>query len=190
MLTSRFENALVFAFNLHQTQKRKSTNVPYFAHLMGVTALVLEAGGDEDTAIAALLHDAVEDQGGRSTLEKIQKQFGDRVAEIVDECTDSYTIPKPPWLERKKHYILNIRSASPEARLVSLADKLYNVRSIIDGLRQYGVETWKRFNGGREGTLWYYRALLIEFHQTGNDLLTENYTRAVEEMEKLAGLNL
>jgi GTP pyrophosphokinase len=153
---------------------------------MGVTALVLEAGGDEDTAIAALLHDAVEDQGGMPTLEKIRERFGVRVADIVDHCTDSYTTPKPPWLERKEQYIVKLRKAPPEARLVSIADKLYNVRTIIDGIRQSGDEVWRRFNGGKEGSLWYYQILLDEFRQTGADPITETYARAVDEMIQLA----
>src|SRR3989304_3553459 len=126
MLTSRFEKALVYAFNLHKDQTRKSLTVPYFAHLMGVAALVLEAGGDEDTAIAALLHDAVEDHGGLPTLEAIRGLFGDHVGDIVDQCTDAYTYPKPPWRARKEQYISKLRSVSLEARLVSVADKLYN----------------------------------------------------------------
>ncbi len=106
MLTSRFEDALIYATRLHAGQKRKATQIPYIAHLLGVTALVLEDGGDEDQAIAALLHDAVEDQGGVKILEEIRKFYGDRVADIVDGCTDAYQIPKPPWRERKEQYII------------------------------------------------------------------------------------
>jgi GTP pyrophosphokinase len=185
MLTSRFEDALIFAFNLHKEQTRKSMPVPYFAHLMGVASLVLEAGGDEDTAIAALLHDAVEDHGGLPTLAKIRHHFGERVADIVDHCTDAYTIPKPAWRRRKEQYIEKLRLASPEARLVSVADKLYNVRTINDALRFHGDKVWSRFNGGKEGTLWYYRTLLEVFHLTGSDLITDAYTRALEELEQL-----
>ena len=186
MLTTRFEKALVFAFNLHKNQTRKSSPVPYFAHLMGVASLVLESGGDEDTVIAALLHDAVEDQGGIPTLNKIRRRFGDRVADIVNYCTDAYTTPKPPWRRRKEIYLVKIHLASPEARLVSVADKLYNVRTICDALRLHGEVVWSRFNGGKEGTLWYYRALLEEYRKVGADIITEAYARAVEEMERLA----
>jgi len=186
MLTTRFEKALVFAFNLHKNQTRKSMPVPYIAHLMGVASLVLEAGGDEDTAIAALLHDAVEDQGGIPTLEKIRHRFGDRVADIVNHCTDANTTPKPPWRGRKEQYLAKLHLASPEARLVSVADKLYNVRTICDALRLKGSSVWALFNGGKEGTLWYYRALLDEYRLTGRDVITEVYARAVEEMERLA----
>jgi GTP pyrophosphokinase len=186
MLTTRFEEALVFAFNLHKDQTRKSIPVPYFAHLMGVASLVLEAGGDEDTAIAALLHDAVEDHGGISTLDEIRRRFGDRVADIVDHCTDAYTTPKPPWRGRKEQYLVKLHLAPPEARLVSVADKLYNVRTISDALRLHGEAVWSRFNGGKEGTLWYYHALLDEYRLTSPDLITEAYARAMDEMERLA----
>jgi GTP pyrophosphokinase len=186
MLTSRFEEALIFAFNLHKKQMRKSILVPYFAHLMGVASIVLEAGGDEDTAIAALLHDAVEDHGGIPTLDEIRLRFGNRVAEIVDFCTDAYNIPKPPWRERKEKHLLKLRLASPEARLVSVADKLYNVRTTINALRLDGDKVWGRFNGGKEGTLWYYHSLLDVFNRTGSDLITDEYVHAVEMMEWLA----
>jgi (p)ppGpp synthase/HD superfamily hydrolase len=186
MLTSRFEEALVYAFNLHKKQTRKSISVPYFGHLMGVASLVLEAGGDEDTAIAALLHDAVEDQGGLATLETIRCSFGDRVADIVDICSDTYELPKPPWRERKEKYLAKLRIASADARLVSVADKLYNVRTTIDSLRSDGKHVWSRFNGGKDGSLWYYRALLEIFQMTGSDLLTEEYARAVAILEQLA----
>jgi (p)ppGpp synthase/HD superfamily hydrolase len=186
MLTSRFEKALVFTFKLHKDQTRKSMPVPYFAHLMGVSSLVLEAGGDEDTAIAALLHDAVEDRGGMPILEEIRSLFGGRVADIVDECTDSYNTPKLPWRERKEQYLKKLHHASTEARLVSVADKLYNVRTICDALRLNGDEIWTRFNGGKKGSLWYYHTLLEVYRQTGSDITTEAYARAVEELDKLA----
>ncbi len=186
MLTSRFEEALIFAFNLHKKQTRKSIPVPYFAHLMGVASLVLEAGGDEDTAIAALLHDAVEDQGGYKTLDEIRRKFGERVAGIVDLCSDAYVSPKPPWRERKEETLKKLRDAPADARLVSVADKLYNVRTTILALKSDGNHVWSRFNGGEDGTLWYYRSLLAIFEITGSDLLTEEYARAVAELEQLA----
>lgn len=185
MLTSRFEDALLFAFNIHIDQTRKSTRVPYFAHVMGVTSYVLEAGGDEDTAIAALLHDTVEDGGGLPILEQIRIRFGEHVADIVDHCTDSYTQPRPPWRERKEKYLMKLPTASPEARLVSVADKLYNVRSIIDALRMDGESIWGRFNGGKDGSLWYYRSLLDIFKSTGSDQITDEYARTIALMEQL-----
>ncbi|MBD2297915.1 HD domain-containing protein [Nostoc sp. FACHB-190] len=130
-LTSRFESALVYASRLHATQLRKGSNTPYISHLLSVAALVLEDGGDEDEAIAALLHDAIEDQGGEKTRAEIRQLFGDRVVNIVNGCTDAEVMPKPPWQQRKQAYIEKMRSASPEVRRVSQADKLHNIRSTI-----------------------------------------------------------
>ena len=135
----------------------------YVSHLLIVAGLVLEFGGDEDDAIAGLLHDAVEDAGGRARLEDIEKQFGARVARIVEACSDTDAVPKPPWRQRKHAYIAHLNDASPSARLVSAADKLANVRSIIKDYREIGEALWSRFKGGRDGTLWYYRALADTF---------------------------
>src|SRR5919202_957739 len=151
-LTRRFEEALTFAARLHSAQVRKGTTVPYVSHLLAVAAVALEHGADEDEAIAALLHDAVEDQGGAATREEIRRRFGDRVAEIVDGCTDAETTPKPPWRERKERYVSHIASAPPSVRLVSAADKLHNARSILADLRTCGEGVWDRFRGGKEGT--------------------------------------
>ena len=156
ILSSHFTEALVYATQLHAGQVRKGTQIPYVAHLLGVTALVLEAGGDEDEAIAALLHDAVEDQGGWETLTEIQKRFGDRVADIVEGCSDAYTQPKPPWRERKESYLAHLIDASQEVRRVSLADKLHNARSIYRDLQEYGTDIFEKFKGGKSGTLWYF----------------------------------
>src|SRR5437588_8327976 len=131
LLSTRFEEALVFATQLHREQTRKGTRIPYIAHLLGVTSIVLEHGGNEDEAIAALLHDAIEDQGGASTREEIRRQFGDRVVEIVDGCTDTDVMPKPPWRARKEAYLAHIIEATPSVRLVSAADKLHNARAIL-----------------------------------------------------------
>jgi GTP pyrophosphokinase len=183
-LTKRFEEALVYSTQLHTSQNRKGTNIPYVAHLLGVTSLVLEDGGDEDEAIAALLHDAVEDQGGQKILDAIKRRFGEKVAIIVQGCTDSFTIPKPPWQERKENYIVHLRGAIPEVRRVSLADKLYNARAILKTYRKIGETTWERFTGGREGTLWYYRTLMSIFMQTGDDSMTAELERVVSELER------
>ena len=186
-LTERFEEALVYAFRLHQDQVRKQSRTPYVAHLLSVAALVLEDGGDEDQAIAALLHDAVEDQGGMATLEEIRLRFGENVTIIVDALTDAYTIPKPPWRPRKEAYIAHLHEASPEVRRVSLADKLHNARTILNSVQEEGENTWDRFRGGKEGTLWYYRSLVTVFRSTGDDLLTAELERVVSEIERLAG---
>lgn len=184
-LTERFEAALVYATRLHARQKRKRSDVPYIAHLLGVTSLVLEDGGQEDEAIAALLHDAVEDQGGMESLEEIRQKFGPEVAEIVIALTDSYTDPKPPWRERKEAYIASIRSASPEAMRVSLADKVYNAHAILRDIRQEGAVGWERFNGGKEGTLWYYRRLIQEFETHGSRSLLSELIRIVDHLEQI-----
>jgi len=185
-LGERFEDALIFAGKSHAGQTRKGSTVPYIAHLIGVTSLVLEAGGDEDLAIAALLHDVVEDCGGAPMLKVIRKRFGKRVAKIVDGCTDSDSFPKPPWLERKQTYINHLKKADADTRLVSAADKLHNVRSIVADYRVIGESVWSRFSGGRDGTLWYYRALMDEFQQRKPNRITRELQLAVKELETLA----
>src|SRR5438067_11232330 len=137
-LGNRFNQAVNFASRMHGQQTKKGTEVPYLAHLLGVAALVLEAGGNEDLAIAALLHDVVEDCGGAPMLKEVRRRFGARVANVVDGCTDAYTDPKPPWRERKEKYIARLRKEDKDARLVSAADKLNNVRSIISDYRDVG----------------------------------------------------
>lgn len=186
MLTGRFKAALDYAFELHAHQKRKSTQIPYISHLLGVTSLVLEDSGDEDEAIAALLHDAVEDQGGMPILDEIRARFGERVAQIVDGLTDAYGFPKPPWRERKELYLEHLKSADPAVRRVSLADKLHNARSILASLQTIGPSTWNRFNGGREGTLWYYRSLVEIFQQGEPSFMVTELARVVAEIERLA----
>jgi GTP pyrophosphokinase len=159
-LTARFEEALGFATRLHATQRRKGTDIPYIAHLLGVASLVITHGGNEDEAIAALLHDAVEDQGGRPTLERILEKFEGTVASIVEGCSDSEVEPKPPWKDRKERYLLHLRSASPSVKLVATADKLDNLRTIVADYRMLGTALWSRFNAGYEHQLWYYRGCL------------------------------
>ena len=189
-LTKRFDDAFLLAHALHGTQGRKGTSRPYIAHLMGVTAIVLTHGGDEDQAIAALLHDAVEDSGGAPTLEKIRAQFGERVAQIVEGCTDSDQMPKPPWRARKESYIAHVSTAPAEVQLVSASDKLYNVREILSDFRMIGEEVWRRFHGGRDGTLWYYRALVTAFRASPAapemSRLVDELAREVSELERLA----
>jgi len=155
---------------------------------MGVASLALEFGGDEDIAIAALLHDVVEDCGGAPMLREVRQRFGARVAKIVDGCTDSDSEPKPPWRERKETYIRHLKKADADTRLVSAADKLNNVRSILSDYRNVGESIWERFNGGREGTLWYYRALLEEFLRGKPNRLIPELELAVRELEARAKL--
>jgi (p)ppGpp synthase/HD superfamily hydrolase len=185
-LSERFEQAFRYAFELHRRQLRKGSRTPYLAHLMGVAALVIEDGGSEDEAIAALLHDAPEDQGGLLVLEQIRQRFGDHVAEIVDGCTDTYETPKPPWRARKQRYLEHLRRAKPEVQRVSLADKLHNARSILSDLRGSGDGLWTRFNGGKEGTLWYYRALLEVFRESGPSPMLIAFEEIVSKIEILS----
>ncbi|GAC1465533.1 MAG: HD domain-containing protein [Chamaesiphon sp.] len=185
MLSAQFTQALTFATELHAKQIRKGSEVPYIAHLLGVSSIVLERGGNEDEAIAALLHDAIEDQGGAATREEIRRQFGDRVTEIVDGCTDTDTTPKPPWRQRKEAYIAHIPTASASVRLVSAADKLHNARSILNDYLVLGDLVWNRFTGGKEGTLWYYRSLIEAFRKAGSTPLVDELDRVVSELEQL-----
>jgi (p)ppGpp synthase/HD superfamily hydrolase len=185
ILTKRFEDALRFAAHLHAHQKRKGTSIPYVAHLLSVTSLVLENGGDEDLAIAALLHDAVEDQGGVPILQEIRKRYGERVARIVDGCTDSYVHPKPPWRKRKEDYLTHLRQADADIRLVSLADKLHNARSILRDLRQAGPHSLSRFKGGKSGTLWYYHSLVNIFRDLDDSLMAAELAEVVAEIDSI-----
>ena len=181
--SSRFEAALIFATRLHATQVRKATHIPYIAHILAVTSIAIEHGANEDEAIAALLHDAVEDQGGQATAEEIRRRFGDTVAEIVLACSDTDVTPKPPWRERKAAYIAHARTASASVKLVSAADKLHNMRSILTDYRALGDALWDRFKGGKEGTLWYYRALVGALRDERIAVLVDELERAVSELE-------
>lgn len=186
ILGERFEEALQFAARLHQSQTRKTNDFPYISHLMAVSALVIQDGGSEDEAIAALLHDAAEDQGGEETLTMINALFGEVVAEIVAACSDTLEEPKPPWRERKEKYIEHIRHASPSVHRVALADKLHNARSILRDLREMGSALWGNFNGGKAGTLWYYRTLYEILAESNQGYLIEELGRVIDQIEELA----
>jgi len=184
----KFEAALVYAARLHRDQTRKGSGIPYVNHLLAVAAIVGENGGTEKEVVAALLHDAPEDHGGRARLEEIRERFGDEVAEIVAGCTDTYEDPKPAWQPRKEAYVAHVRTAPPSVRLVSAADKLHNARSILADLRVSGNELWGRFTGGKEGTLWYYRALVGTLGAAGtNAAMVEELGGVVRKIESLAG---
>ena len=185
-LGPKLQRAFAYAAKMHAGQARKGTKVPYLSHLMAVASLVLEAGGDEEMAIAALLHDVVEDCGGMPRLREIRKVFGKRVADIVEGCTDSFGDPKPDWIERKRGYLEEVTHADAETRLVSASDKLHNVRTILADYRKDGDAIWTRFNGKKEGTLWYYRALSDEYTRTPNRI-TRELELAVRELERLCG---
>lgn len=182
----KFEEALLYAARLHRDQTRKGTGIPYVTHLLAVAAIVGENGGTEDEVIAALLHDAPEDQGGKERLEDIRARFGDAVAQIVAGCTDTYEEPKPAWQPRKEAYVERMASAPASVRLVSAADKLHNARSILADLRSLGDDLWDRFTGGKQGTLWYYRALVEAYETAGTNPVVEELDRVVREIEALA----
>jgi GTP pyrophosphokinase len=185
VLTRRFDDALVYAARLHAKQLRKGTLVPYVAHLLATASIALEHGANEDEAIAALLHDAVEDQGGQKTLSAIRKRFGDSVAEIVMGCSDTDRIPKPPWRVRKEAHLRHLRRAPRSVRLVAAADKLHNARSIVADLREQGRVAWERFNAGPEEQLWYYGALVDMFSRKGPRRIAGELRLVVDEMRRL-----
>jgi (p)ppGpp synthase/HD superfamily hydrolase len=169
-LGPRFEEALGYAIEHHRQDRRKQTNIPYAAHLLAVTSLVLEMESSEDEAIAALLHDVIEDGGGIEAEAEIRERFGDDVVRIVLANSDSVSEPKPPWRGRKEAYIAEIAAKRPDELRVSIADKLHNARSILSDYRRHGEGVFTRFAGRREGTLWYYRTLLGAFEVRRADL--------------------
>jgi (p)ppGpp synthase/HD superfamily hydrolase len=183
----KFEEALKYAARIHRDQTRKGTKIPYVTHLLAVAAIVGENGGTEDEVVAALLHDAPEDQGGEARLEDIRERFGGEVADIVAANSDTFEDPKPPWRERKEAYVAHVAQAPRSVRLVSAADKLHNARSVLADLRSLGDDLWPRFNGGKEGTLWYYRTLVEAFEAAGSNPIVEELDRVVGELERLAG---
>lgn len=192
-LSTKFDDALLFASNLHRNQIRKGSGIPYVAHLLSVAGIALEYGADEEEAIAALLHDTIEDQANddvEGLKSRLRETFGTKVLAIVEACTDAEAIPKPPWQRRKEQYIAHLAEASPSVLLVSVSDKLHNARSILSDLRTIGADVWSRFNGGRDGSLWYYRALVTAFEARGRSSLTDELNRVVSEIETLASPSL
>ncbi|AFZ67244.1 HD domain-containing protein [Deinococcus peraridilitoris] len=174
-LSARFESALGYAAQLHAPQKRKGADIPYVAHLLAVTSIALEFGADEDEAIAALLHDAIEDgpENTRRTPADIKAdilyRYGSKVLAVVQGCTDAEPLPgqkKPAWQDRKQAYIEHLQHADASARFVSACDKLHNARSILLDYLTHGETVFDRFTGKRDGTLWYYQALVETFQRT------------------------
>lgn len=181
MLTERFDAALAYARAAHSDQTRKGTRVPYLSHLMAVSALVLEAGGDEDQAIAGLLHDTIEDAG--ATEVALAERFGPRVARIVAECSDhSGGARKPGWKTRKDAYLASIATKSEDAVLVTACDKLHNATAILEDLRTAGPSVFARFTAGRDGTLWYYTELARALSTRRPGALADRLTRVVADM--------
>lgn len=188
-LTERYLDALRLAYKLHSGHFRKHKHVPYLSHLMSVSSLVLENGGSENEAIAALLHDAVEDQGGRATLNLIKDQFGPDVSSLVEACTDAATIPKPPWKERKEAFLKSLQNAPEAVMRIVMADKLHNLRAIYrDLVLSDGSDlAWEIFTGGKEGTLWYYRSLEQIFQAQPHSFLRKEYTDLYDQVAAIAG---
>lgn len=185
MHMSRLPAALAYAAELHATQRRKGSEIPYVSHLLAVTSLVLEHGGDEDEAIAAALHDAVEDQGGAATRAEILRRFGERVTRIVDALTDTDQTPKPPWQARKQAYLDGLETVDRSALLVCAADKLHNLRSIVTDYRALGEALWPRFSGGREGAVWYFRSVTGLLERRLGGPLVQELVDALGELDAL-----
>lgn len=185
-LGPKFSEAFQLALQLHERQRRKGTEIPYISHLMAVASIALENGATEDQAIAALLHDGPEDQGGQAVLTEIERRFGPEVARIVLGCTDNLTPEKQDWRPRKEAHITHLLMAPDDVRLVTAADKLHNARSLLVDFRRDGDATWQRFAGKKTGTLWYYRTLTNLFLELGPDRIAHELHLVVSELERLA----
>lgn len=182
-LTRRFEDAFVYALHVHAAQRRRGTRTPYISHLMAVAAIVLEHGGDEDLAIAALLHDAVEDAGGRPRLRDIRSRFGDRVAATVEGCTD-FGDPDRAYPQRRREYVQHLREASADVRMVALADKVHNASRILADYREEGDALWRRFHGAKDEILSYYESLVEAFRDETGALARELARTIAELLER------
>ena len=186
-LTARFHDAVRYAHEAHGGQLRKGSGAPYLSHLLAVASIVLEDGGGEDEAIAALLHDAAEDQGGRPRLEDIRSRFGNAVARIVEDCTDSWSEPKEPWVERKAAYIQHARKLPMSSLRVSAADKVHNAYSILRDLRTVGERVWERFNATPDDVLAYYESLVRAYREAGGGPLVDELDRIVRGIQREMG---
>ena len=186
-LSGRFDDAFGYAHQVHKEQKRKGTNAPYIGHLIGVTSIVLDDGGTEDEAIGALLHDAAEDHGGRSRLDEIRGRFGDAVARIVEDCTDSWETPKKAWAERKREYVEHARTLPPSSLRVSAADKVHNTYAILRDLRNMGEAVWDRFNAKPDDVMAYYEGLVRAYRAAGGGRLVDELDRIVRGIRREMG---
>ena len=186
-LTRRFDEAFAYAHEVHRTHIRKGNGAPYIGHLIGVASIVIDDGGTEDEAIAALLHDAPVDRGGRERLEDIRARFGDAVAKIVEDCTDSWTMPKAPWAERKKKYAEHARTLDAASLRVSAADKVHNAYAILRDLRNVGDTVWERFNASADDIMAYYQSLVRSYKEAGGGRLVDELDRIVRAIEREMG---
>ena len=186
-LSRRFDDALLYAHAAHATQTRKGTSAPYIGHLLGVASIVIDDGGGEDEAIAALLHDAAEDAGGRERLADIRANFGPAVAQIVEDCTDSWSTPKEPWAERKQRYVSHARTLASASLRVSAADKVHNTYAILRDLRNVGEKVWERFKASPDDVLAYYQGLVRAYREAGGGRLVDELDRIVRGIEREMG---
>jgi (p)ppGpp synthase/HD superfamily hydrolase len=186
-LTPRFDEAFAYAHQVHADHTRKGNGAPYLGHLMGVASIVIDDGGSEDEAIAALLHDAPEDRGGRERLDEIRARFGDAVAAIVADCTDSWSMPKAPWAERKQQYVEHARTLPPPSLRVSAADKVHNAYAILRDLRNSGDKVWERFNASADDILAYNQSLVRSYREAGGGRLVDELDRIVRAIEREMG---
>jgi len=193
-LTTRFTSAVDYARHIH-IERRKGTDIPYMAHLLGVASLVMGEAGHagfpvtEDMVIAALLHDAAEDQGGLRRLQDIEQNFGPNVARMVEGLSDSLSedsSKKQSWPERKQAYIERLRGEPADVRLISVADKIYNARAILEDYREIGPRVWERFKRGRAEQIWYFDELLAVYKSTGTSRIVEELERVVEELRQIS----
>lgn len=186
-LTGRFDDAVRYAHEAHREQKRRGNDAPYIGHLLGVASIVIDDGGSEDEAIGALLHDAAEDQGGRERLNDIRTRFGDPVAKIVEDCTDSWETPKRPWIDRKREYVEHARSLAAPSLRVAAADKVHNAYAILRDLRNTGERVWDRFNAPADDVIAYYEGLVRSFRHAGGGRLVEELERIVKGIQREMG---
>ena len=185
---NKYKKALDFAYKIHFKQNRKGTKIPYFTHLVSVSNIIIENSGTTDEAIGGLLHDSVEDQGGLKTLIQVRKLFGSKVAKIVGECSDTVIVPKPPWFDRKKKYISEIKKKGQSSMFVSLCDKLHNGTCIVNDYKRVDKKLWIRFAASPKVFAWYYESLYTEFnnHLIGHKVLKENYFSVVKDIKKIS----
>ena len=186
-LTNKLDRAFGYAHEVHDGQFKKGTSVPYLGHLMGVSSIVLGDGGSEDEAVAALLHDAAEDHGGRARLDDIRSRFGDDVARIVEDCTDSWDTPKPSWLARKQAYIQRARTLPSPSLRVSIADKVHNTYGILRDLRNIGEKVWERYDVSPDDVLAYYESLVRAYREAGGGMLVDELERIVRGIQREMG---
>jgi (p)ppGpp synthase/HD superfamily hydrolase len=186
-LSNRFDRAFAYAREVHAEQTRKGTSTPYLGHLMGVSSIVLDDGGSEDEAIAGLLHDAAEDHGGRERLDDIRSRFGDAVARIVEDCTDAWEMPRPPWLARKQAYVEHARSLAPASLRVSAADKVHNTYAILRELRNVGEAVWTRYEVAPDDVMAYYESLVRSYREAGGGRLVDELERIVRGIQREMG---